>query len=121
MGDLISKKAVIETIEQLRQKYYYYRSADSVFLEAEEIISKLPSNEDSWISIDKGFPKPYENVMISYDTGYGDCVDIGHIINNGNWRVRDNYRLISTDSVSAWMPLPREYKVTPNMNKEKEN
>jgi len=120
MEDLISRKAVIETIEQLRQKYYYYRSADSVFLEAEEIINKLPSIENSWIPISKKPPLPYINVLVSYDTGYGGCVDIGYIMNNGNWRMRDNCKLVSGTSVEAWMPLPQEYIWLSDADKKKE-
>jgi len=109
MGDLISRKAVIEAIDRERGKRHCFDTFEDGILTARGIINTLPSDlsaEDPWIPIGKRLPKPYINVLVSYNTGYDGCVDIGYIMNNENWRMRDNCKLVSGTSVEAWMPLP---------------
>ncbi len=123
MGDLISRKAAIEAIDRERGKRHCLDTFGDGILTARRIINTLPSDlstEDPWIPIGKRLPKPYINALVSYDTGYCGCVDIGYIMNNGNWRMRDNCKLVSGTSVEAWMPLPQEYIWLSDADKKKE-
>lgn len=123
MSDLISRKAVIEAIDRERKKRHSFDTFEDGILEARRIVNTLSSDlsaEDPWIPIGKRLPRPYINVLVSYDTGYDGCVDIGYIMNNGNWRMRDNCKLVSGTSVDAWMPLPQEYIWLSDADKKKE-
>lgn len=83
--------------------------ADSIIYETLEEVCKLIESQppaDNWIPCSVAIPKPFINVLITYDDGGVDCL---HLEYDNKWH--DNGWLVfEHPEIVAWMPLPEPYK-----------
>ena len=78
-----------------------FDAADTIETLSEKV--RASNLHNGWIPVSEGLPKEGEPVLIT-DCGYVD--GLAWVAKDGAWESDHAY----TDSVTAWMPLPKPYK-----------
>ncbi len=107
-GDVISRQAVIDKAAYTETEEGWSGMTVNV-----KDIEKLPSvkPEQKWIPVSERLPKCGVFVLVTCMTPYDNLYfDILKRTNNGSYKDHNNF--YNSDSVIAWMPLPKPYKVS---------
>lgn len=104
MSDLISRKAVLESLSVFSDKEHGNMDFLAGIESAKEIVEGMPG-EDEWITVEERLPEENDRYLV---TIY--CPILNHHCVETGWYAESGWDLGYQATVTAWMPIPEPYK-----------